>query len=88
MHPFLYELDQVHVDIQQNHRAARNAAQVRIARQHQATGVMAAAGRLRAALGSLLITAGERLGQVPGAPPALLADPALPAVPTTTTVAA
>jgi hypothetical protein len=85
MHPFLYELDQVHVDIQQHHRDAWNAAQVRIARQHQATRVMAAAVRLRAALGSLLIAAGERLRQVPGAPPALGVDPALPAVPTTPT---
>lgn len=88
MHPHLYELDQVNVDIQQNHRDARNAEQLRIARQHQATSLVAVALRLRVSIGSMLIAAGERLRHAPGAQPALVSDPERPATPTTTTVVA
>lgn len=88
MHPYLYELDQIHVTIQQNHREARNAEHLRITRQHQATSLVAVAMRLRASIGSMLITAGESLRHEPGAQPVLVSDPEPPAAPSTTTAIA
>lgn len=88
MHPHLYELDQVNVTIQQNHRDAMNAEHLRIARQHQAASLVAVAMRLRSSIGGMLITAGESLRHETRAKPVLVSDPEPPVTPSTTTAIA
>ena len=74
MHPHLYELDQVHVGIQQNHRDALHAEQLRLARRDRVNGAVAVTIRLRTSISSMLIAAGERLRHVPGATPELVPE--------------
>lgn len=57
----IYELENVNVDIRENHARALRAEQVGTAREANPTGQLSLFDRLEQALGILLITAGEHL---------------------------
>lgn len=67
MHPHLYELDAVNLDIQQNHRAALQDEHRRILRGEHPGRIAAIAMMLRTSVAAMLIAAGERLGHGPAA---------------------
>jgi hypothetical protein len=65
MHPHLYELDAVNLDIQQNHRAALQDEHRRILRGEHPGRIAAIVMMLRTSVAALLIAAGERLRHDP-----------------------
>ena len=61
MQPRIYELDNVNFDIRENHSRALRAAQVKAVREANPSHRVSLLDRFEHALGSFLITAGERL---------------------------
>ena len=65
MHPHLYELDAVNLDIQQNHRVALQDEHCRILRAERSGRIAAMAMTLRASIAAMLIATGEHLRHEP-----------------------
>lgn len=65
MHPHLYELDQVNVSIQHNHRDSKRAEQIRTIQGTQPDGITPLTMRLRAAITATMTTIGIHLRHQP-----------------------
>jgi hypothetical protein len=75
MHPHLYELDQVNVGIQQNHRDAIKAEQLRMVRGDQPHGLATIALNLQSSIRTMVTSVSARVRHQPALSPEPAAEP-------------